>query len=81
MPLCLSSAAGPWKLFRDQAERHSGIGLKPFGFIAESVFTITRNPVRVHPGTAFGIIPEWRSASIGFLNSLDDETEAKGQTA
>jgi hypothetical protein len=51
----LSSAAGLWKLFRDQAERHSGIGLKLFGFIAESVFTIT-------PGTAFGIIPEWRSA-------------------
>ena len=28
-----------WKLFRTQAERGSGISLKPFGFIAESVFT------------------------------------------
>jgi hypothetical protein len=53
---------GSWKLFRDQAERHSGIGLKLFGFIAESVFTITpescsgspRNSVRNHPGMAFG---------------------------
>jgi hypothetical protein len=39
-----------------------GIGLKLFGFIAESVFTITpescsgspRNTVRNHPGMAFG---------------------------
>jgi len=36
----MSSATGLWKLFRDQAERGSGIGLKLFGFIAESVFTI-----------------------------------------
>src|SRR5579863_9662740 len=57
----MSSAAGLWKLFRDQAERGSGIGLKLFGFIAESVFTIipescsgsTRNTVRNHPGIAF----------------------------
>ena len=33
----MSSAAGLWKLFRDQAERGSGIGLKLFGFIAECV--------------------------------------------
>jgi hypothetical protein len=31
----LSSATGLWKLFRDQAERGSGIGLKPFGIIPE----------------------------------------------
>ena len=57
----MSSAAGLWKLFRDQAERGSGIGLKPFGFIAESVFTIipeccsgsSWNSVRNHPGIAF----------------------------
>jgi hypothetical protein len=57
----MSSATGLWKLFRDQAERGSGIGLKPFGFIAESVFTIIpescsgspRNSVRNHPGIAF----------------------------
>ena len=57
----LSSAAGLWKLFRDQAERGSGIGLKLFGFIAESVFTIIPesrsgslwNSVRNHPGFAF----------------------------
>jgi hypothetical protein len=43
------------------AERCSGIGLKLFGFIAESVFTFipepcsgsSRNTVRNHPGIAF----------------------------
>ena len=57
----LSSAACLWKTFRAQAERGSGIGLKLFGFIAESVFTIIpesrsgspRNTVRNHPGIAF----------------------------
>ena len=57
----MSSAAGLWKLFRDQAERNSGIGLKLFGFIPESVFTFipdhcsgsSRNGVRDHPGIAF----------------------------
>jgi hypothetical protein len=46
---------------RAQAERDSGIGLKLFGFIAESVFTFipelcsgsSRNAVRNHPGIAF----------------------------
>ena len=54
----MSSAVGLWKLFRDQAERGSGIGLKLFGFIAESVFTIipesrsgsSRNTVRLPSG-------------------------------
>ncbi len=57
----MSSAAGLWKLFRDQAERGSGIGLKLFGFIVESVFTIipescsgsSWNGVQNHPGIAF----------------------------
>jgi len=57
----MSSATGLWKLFRVQAERGSEIGLKVFGFIAESVFTIIpescsgspRNAVRNHPGFAF----------------------------
>jgi hypothetical protein len=61
LAIVLSSATGLWKLFRDQAERDSGIGLKLFGFIAESVFTIIpescsgspRNAVRNHPGIAF----------------------------
>jgi hypothetical protein len=59
----MSSAAGLWNLFRDQAERGSGIGLKLFGFIAESVFTIipescsdsSWNSVRNHPGIAFAL--------------------------
>ena len=59
----MSSATDLWKLFRDQAERGSGIGLKLFGFIAESVFTIipescsgsSRNGVRNHPGIAFAL--------------------------
>jgi hypothetical protein len=65
----MSSATSLWKLFRDQAERGSGIGLKLFGFIAESAFTIipepcsdsSRNSVRNHPGTAFALdrIPQW----------------------
>jgi hypothetical protein len=46
----LSSAAGLSKI-RAQAERGSGIGMKLFGFIAESVF---------------GIMPESRSRSPGF---------------
>jgi hypothetical protein len=57
----LSSAASLWKSFRTQAERDSGIVLKLFGFIAESVFTFIpescsgspRNAVRNHPGIAF----------------------------
>ena len=57
----MSSAAGLWKLFRDQAERDSGISLKLFGFIAESVSTFipescsdsSWNSVRNHPGIAF----------------------------
>jgi len=57
----MSSATGLWKLFRDQAERGAGIGLKLFGFIAESAFTIipescsssSWNGVRNHPGIAF----------------------------
>jgi Helix-turn-helix domain of resolvase len=44
-----------------QAERDSGVGLKLFGFIAESMFTFiresclrsSRNSVRNHPGIAF----------------------------
>jgi hypothetical protein len=56
----LSSAAGLMEI-RAQAERRSGIGLKLFGFIAESVFTFIpdscsrspRNSVRNHPGIAF----------------------------
>ena len=46
---------------RAQAERDSGIGLKLFGFTAESLFTFipescsdsSRNSVRNHPGIAF----------------------------
>src|ERR1700683_4492947 len=56
----LSSAAGLMEI-RAQAEPRSGIGLKLFGFIAESVFTFIpdscsrspRNSVRNHPGIAF----------------------------
>ena len=56
----LSSAAGLSKI-RAQAERCSGIGLKLFGFIAESAFIFipescsrsSRNSVRNHPGIAF----------------------------
>src|ERR1700733_16177232 len=56
----LSSAVGLMEI-RAQAERVSGIDLKLFGFIAESVFTFIpeycsgspRNSVRNHPGIGF----------------------------
>jgi hypothetical protein len=56
----LSSAAGLMEIWA-QAERGSGLGLKLFGFIADSVFTfipeycscLSRNSVRNHPGIAF----------------------------
>jgi hypothetical protein len=50
----MSSATGLWKLFRDQAERNSGIGPKLFGFIAESVFILDRIP---HVGAVSGLLP------------------------
>jgi hypothetical protein len=56
-----ASATSLWKLFRDQAERGSGIGLKLFGFIAESVFTFIPESSSGSPGIPFGIIPESRS--------------------
>ena len=68
----LSSAAGLMEI-RAQAERGSGIGLKLFGFIAESVFTFIpescscshRNGVGNHPGIAFTFprIPASRSGT------------------
>ena len=72
----MSSAVGLWKLFRDQAERYSGIALKLFGFIAESVFTFIPESRSVHPGTPFGIIQESRSPSPGFLNSWGKGTSS-----
>jgi hypothetical protein len=46
-----------------QAEQHSGIGQKVFGFTPEFVFAFSpercsasaRNPVRLHPGMVFGL--------------------------
>ena len=60
----LSCGAADLMEIRAQAERDSGIGLKLFGFIAESVFTIipescsgsSRNSVRNHPGILFTIL-------------------------
>jgi hypothetical protein len=34
----MSSAVYLWKTFREQAEQHSGVGQKVFGFVPESVF-------------------------------------------
>jgi hypothetical protein len=61
LPLCCPAPLNLRKSFRAQAERRSGIGLKLFGFIAESVFTFIpescsdspRNTVQNHPGIAF----------------------------
>ena len=46
-----------------QAEQHSGVGQRVFGFSPESVFAFipeccsgsARNPVRLHPGMLFGL--------------------------
>jgi hypothetical protein len=54
-----------------EAERDSGVGLKLFGFIAESVFAFipetcsrsSRNTVRHHPGIPF-ILPGFPSSAI-----------------
>jgi hypothetical protein len=78
LAIVMSSAAGLWKLFRDQAERGSGIGLKLFGFIAESVFTIIpescsgspRNSVRNHPGITFTLDRMFDFALSGAFHPL-----------
>jgi hypothetical protein len=80
----LSSAAGLTKI-RAQAERDSGIGLKLFGFIAESVFTFIpescprspRNSVRNHPGIAFTFprIPHTSLAKVK-ISPREDERKA-----
>jgi hypothetical protein len=62
----LSSAAQLCGNHSGEAERDSGVGLKVFGFIAESVFAFILEPVRDHPGMPFGIIPESRSSCPGF---------------
>src|SRR5260370_2561300 len=59
----MSSAVYLWKTFRAQAEQDSGVSPKVFGFSPESVFAFipeccsesARNPVRLHPGTLFGL--------------------------
>src|ERR1039458_7173073 len=62
-----------------EAERGSGIGLKLFGFIPESVFTFiperysgsSRNAVRNHPGVAFTLDRNPRLSLIAYnLGSL-----------
>jgi hypothetical protein len=60
----MSSATGLRKLFRGQAERGSGVGLKLFGFIAESAFTVI-------PESWFGFTPEHLSESSRNCVHLD----------
>lgn len=48
---CPKSATAPLGGDSGEAERGSGIGLKLFGFIAESVFAL-------RPGILFGLNPE-----------------------
>jgi hypothetical protein len=55
----------PWKPKSGEAERGSGIGLKLFGFIPDSVFTFIPDHCSESSGLAFGIIPESRSRSSG----------------
>jgi hypothetical protein len=61
--LCPAPSARLWKTFRDDGERDSGLTQKVFAITPERSFTInpelcselSRNRVRLHPGTAFGI--------------------------
>jgi hypothetical protein len=71
---CVVQRHWPVEIIRDQAERGSGIGLKLFGFIPDSVFTIIpescsgspRNSVRNHLGIAFTLdrIPKPRGTWV-----------------
>ena len=54
----LSSAACLWKSFRAQAERHSGIGRKPFAFPPESLFAFSPESCSSSPRNAFRVHPE-----------------------
>jgi hypothetical protein len=62
LAIVMSSAASLWKIFRDQAERGSGIGLKMFSFIAESVFTII--PESCSGSSWNSVAQDQRSSSI-----------------
>ena len=80
----LSSAAQPMEIIPARPNAVPGIGLKVFGFIAESVFAFipepcsgsSRNAVRHHPGIAFILprIPHSETASafiaIGSIEML-----------
>ena len=56
LPLCCPALLRACGNHSGEAERSYGIGLKLFGFIAESVFTFL-------PGILFEMIPEHRSES------------------
>jgi hypothetical protein len=59
----MSSAVYLLENIPEQAEQHSGVDQKVFGLVPESVFGFSpewcsesaRNPVRLHPGTLFGL--------------------------
>jgi hypothetical protein len=59
----MSSDVYLWKTFRAQAEQHSGVSQKGFGFSPESVFAFipeccsesARNPVRLPSGMLFAL--------------------------
>ena len=61
----MSSAVYLWKTFRAQAEQHSGVSQKVFGFSPESMFAFARNAVRNQPGILFGFTPECCSPCPG----------------
>jgi hypothetical protein len=73
LPLCCPALLAACGNHSGEAEHHSGIGLKLFGFIPEAVFTFTpescsrssRNTVRNHTGIAFTLprIPQLERAA------------------
>ena len=65
LPAVVMSSAATCGNHSGEAEHHSGIGLKLFGFIPESCSPSSRNRVRDQPGTLFGFTPESRSPSPG----------------
>src|SRR5450631_4203889 len=58
-PALMSSAVYLWKTFREQAEQHSGVGQKVFGFVPESVFGFSPEWCSASPRNAVRLAPEY----------------------
>jgi hypothetical protein len=93
LPLCCPARLSACGNHSGEAEHNSAVGLKLFGFIAESTFTFipescsrsSRNSVRNQPGIAF-ILPripheECRRLNKVYLGAIERNNEAASATA